>query len=214
LRSRWHFNTSQRIARELGYGDCVARWIAVGNAAVDVRHWRRDCAHGMTHMHEGTGLPALALDVAQAHWKSWIEHNERLAHDWLTRVPDQHAGYYFLGVALHAIQDQECHLGMTIAEHARRYLRRDDPDLVPDALARGEVVTRQYLGRLIETTPAPDRRTCCQSSSSAYRAFVRPPDGTPMDTDVSGYLWQGVRWLRTEPPIVRWPQPTLETPTT
>jgi len=214
LRSRWHFETTRRIACELGYGDCPALWLAVGNSAVDLRQWKRDCAHAITAMNERTGSPAFSIEVAQAHWMSWIEHNERLARDWLTRVADQHAGYYFLGVSLHAIQDRQSHQGMTMAEHARRYLRWDDPDLVPDALVRGEIVTRQFLAAFIEMTAASDRRTCCRSSSSAYRAFVQPPDGTPMDTDVAGYLWQGLRWLHTAPPLVRWPQPTLETPTT
>ena len=214
MRSRWHYRTSRRIACEVGYGDCPARWIAVGNAAVDLRHWRRDCAHGMTRMHERTARPAVETEVAQAQWRSWIEHNERIARDWLTHLPDKHVGLYFLGVSLHAVQDRQAHLGMTLAEHAQRYLKRDDPDVVQDALVRGEAVTRTFLRAFMATNSAWQRRPCCRSPASAYRAFLQPPDGQPLDADVAGYLWQGMRWLRSEPPIVRWPQPAPESPTT
>jgi hypothetical protein len=212
VRSGWHFRTSRRIARELGYGDCAALWIGVGNAAVDLRYWRHDDAHGMTPMDARTALPALALDRAEANWRVWIERNERTARDWLTGTPNKPSGFYFLGMALHAVQDVESHMGMTIAEHARRYLKRDDPDVAGDALARGEVVTRQFLNAFRDTAPRSHRTGCRHPRALAYRAWLRPPDRAPIDADVAGYLWQGVKWLREEPPVVRWPPSLLERP--
>jgi hypothetical protein len=110
-------------------------------------------------------------------------------------------------MALHALQDRQAHLGMTNAEHAWLYLRRDDPDLVTDALARGEVVTRHFLTAFIQTTLGRAHPRRCHPWA-AFRGLVDPPDSAQIDVDLPGYLWNGFRWLRTGPPIVRWPPPS------
>lgn len=204
MKGSWHFAVSQRIALELGYSRYAALALAVGDVGVDLRHWRRDCAHGMTSMDPHTGLPTVAPRQAQIDWRTWIDTNLRKGRHELESRSDCSVGLYFVGMALHAVQDCEAHGGMTNAEHAKRYLNRTDPDLDPHALARGERATRSLLAGIFGADSVRLHR-CAGRRSSAYQGIFRPPDGARVDIDPVGFLWQGMKWLHGDPPIVRWP---------
>jgi hypothetical protein len=195
---------SRAIALQLGYGRGAATSIAIGNISVDLRHWNRYCAHGMTSMDPHTGEPTLGLPDAQEDWRRWIELNVNRARQELEPGADCHIGHYYLGMALHAIQDREAHAGMTNAEHAKRYLNRTDPDLDGAALARGRLVTHKFLAGFAAAGPGGIRNCKC-GAANAYSMLIHPPDRARMDMDALGFLRQAVKWLQRDPPVVRWP---------
>jgi hypothetical protein len=200
----WHFAETRRIAQEVGFAPCQALWLAIGDCSVDLRHWTTDCAHGMTPVDTHTGQPTIDPDIARAGWQAWIDHHVRRASQQLEDRPHAHAPLYFMGLALHAIQDQEAHQGMTNTEHARRSVVGDDPDVAPAALERGAAVTCDALERFARQIRVDAAAHSRCHTRRAYAAFVWPPERAPMNINVASFVWLGRQWSRREPTVIRW----------
>jgi hypothetical protein len=105
--------------------------IADASQDPDLFDWNTMGAHGQTKSDSTTGLPTETAEMAKAGWVSFIEKYVALAEakckagsEGETRL-----ALYYLGYAMHAIEDVAPHRGRTNPEHAyNAYVEQKNPD--------------------------------------------------------------------------------------
>jgi hypothetical protein len=193
-------------ARDLGFDWCASLYLAEGNLDVDLRYWGEENKpkHGMTPSDPKTGKPTMTAVESEAAWREWIETAGGRARDRLAQG-DCRSALYYLGQALHAVQDREAHQGMTNPEHSVLELKRKSPDEDKDARDRGRRQTRKFLEAfLAELTGA--EQSVLKACKCGKRLRVRRPRLNfvgPVE-----FKLQGVEFIlnRRDPPTVRWPK--------
>jgi hypothetical protein len=198
----YHIDTTYEIARRLGFGHCAALFMAEGNMDVDLRHWDDEHMHGMT-ADPKTGKPTSDPRVAEEEWRKWIDENKAKGKSQI-ESGDCRAALYYLGMALHSIQDREAHKGMMNPEHSVLELRGRSPDNDKAAKKAAEKETQKFLEEFLAGLPAALRQALKRCRCGKKLTVDRPP--LNMDGPVEFKL-EGAEYIlrHRKPKIVRWP---------
>jgi len=140
-----HLEITTEVLKDFGFHENAIDIVGDASQDPDFYDWSLPCAHAQTKNDE-VGRTIESREEAERNYLNWIKRlTERIVK--ITHQ-DKRSGLFFMGYALHGIQDLATHKGITNAQHAflsKLFGRKDDPDHIEGNRIKAKEYTKKYI---------------------------------------------------------------------
>jgi len=140
-----HLEITEDVLKEFKFHENAIDIVADASQDPDFYDWNTPCAHAQTN-NDDKGKTTESTEEAKVNYLKWIKN---LTGEIVTLTEkDVRSGLFFLGYAVHGIQDLATHKGITNAQHSylsKLFGRKDDPDHIEENRAKAREYSKKYI---------------------------------------------------------------------